>query len=211
MSFVFESSSLITLFVGENFRHLAKTSSLFPDEFFPDKVFFFQIEIVFLGTPYLKDTSSLLEAPFSNSSNASYFSICALFLERSSLQICLKIYNVLKSDSNNRMLNSSNYREKIAVGEWNLVRIMEMFELWRFQLGEVCYESLLENFHGANEIVRNKEMFELWRFKLQNYCKYILTRGKRHNSRSRIYKKRPFLFRFNTKHISFLRSIINGR
>ena len=38
---------------------------------------------------------------------------------------------------------------------------MEMFELWRFELGEVCYESLLENFHGANEIVRNKEMFEL--------------------------------------------------
>ena len=31
MSFVFD--------VGENFRHLAKISSLFPDEFFPDKVY----------------------------------------------------------------------------------------------------------------------------------------------------------------------------
>ena len=38
MSFVFESSSLITSFVGENFRQLAKISSLFLDEFFPDKV-----------------------------------------------------------------------------------------------------------------------------------------------------------------------------
>ena len=42
------------------------------------------------------------------------------------------------------MLNSSKYREKIAIGEWNLVQIMEMFELWRFELGEVCYETLLE-------------------------------------------------------------------
>ena len=55
MFFAFESSSLITLFVGENFslvnfrhfsplfvgenfRPLAKISSLFPDEFFPDTV-----------------------------------------------------------------------------------------------------------------------------------------------------------------------------
>ena len=44
MSLVFESSSLITLFVGENLRrgkvssHLTKISSLFPDELSPDKV-----------------------------------------------------------------------------------------------------------------------------------------------------------------------------
>ena len=28
------------IFVGENFRHLTKISSLFPDEVFPDKVYF---------------------------------------------------------------------------------------------------------------------------------------------------------------------------
>ena len=31
------------IFVGENFRHLTKISSLFPDEVFPDKVLAFKL------------------------------------------------------------------------------------------------------------------------------------------------------------------------
>ena len=38
---------------------------------------------------------------------------------------------------------------------------MELFEIWRFELGEVYYESLLRKFHRATEIVRIMEVFEL--------------------------------------------------
>ena len=35
------------------------------------------------------------------------------------------------------------------------------FEIRRFELGEVNYESLLRNFHRATEFVRIMEVFEL--------------------------------------------------
>ena len=39
---------------------------------------------------------------------------------------------------------------------------MEMSEIWRFELGEVYYESLLRKFHRAiTEFVRIMEVFEL--------------------------------------------------
>ena len=34
-------------------------------------------------------------------------------------------------------LGEVDYKEKIAVGEWNLVPIMEMFELWEVQIAEI--------------------------------------------------------------------------
>ena len=54
-------------------------------------------------------------------------------LQWQSLQIFVKVHNVLKMDSNNRMLKSSNYREKIAVGRnttshlpywYNILRVL---------------------------------------------------------------------------------------
>ena len=53
------------------------------------------------------------------------------------------------------------YGEKIFHGTEKIVRNMELFEIWRFELGEVNYESLLRNFHRATEFVRIMEVFEL--------------------------------------------------
>ena len=37
---------------------------------------------------------------------------------------------------------------------------MELFEIWRFELREVNYKSLLRNFHRATEFFRIMEVFE---------------------------------------------------
>jgi len=48
-----------------------------------------------------------------------------------------------------------------------LDRIREFFELERFELREVNYESFLRKFDGDFEFVRIKERFELRRFELE--------------------------------------------
>ena len=40
------------------------------------------------------------------------------------------------------------------MGVEKLFRIMKFFELWRFKLWEISYESFLRNFHGAEEFLR---------------------------------------------------------
>ena len=49
----------------------------------------------------------------------------------------------------------------MPLGTRRMVQIKEMFELQRFGLGEVTYESLLRLFHGDSGFVRIREMFEL--------------------------------------------------
>ena len=43
---------------------------------------------------------------------------------------------------------------------------MEVFKIWRFELWEAIYKSLLRNFYRAKEIIWIKEMFELWEVEL---------------------------------------------
>ena len=49
----------------------------------------------------------------------------------------------------------------MPLGTRRMVQIKEMFELYRFGLGEVTYKSLLRLFHGESGFVRIREMFEL--------------------------------------------------
>ena len=41
----------------------------------------------------------------------------------------------------------------MRLGTEKIVRNMEVFEIWRFELWEVTYKNLLRNIHGAKEIV----------------------------------------------------------
>ena len=50
---------------------------------------------------------------------------------------------------------------KYSRGQKKIVRNMELFEIWRFELGEVNYESLIRNFDRATEFVRIMEVFKL--------------------------------------------------
>ena len=49
----------------------------------------------------------------------------------------------------------------MLLGTGRMVQIKETFELWRFELGEVTYESLLRLFHGDSGFARIREMFKL--------------------------------------------------
>ena len=62
---------------------------------------------------------------------------------------------------------SVRIKEKyICLGTEESVPNMKVFEIWRFELWEVTYKSLLRSFHRAREIVRLREMFESWEVKL---------------------------------------------
>ena len=62
--------------------------------------------------------------------------------------------------------NNSNYRQHLAVGTAKFVRIIEVFELQRFELRKVNYKRFLRNFHGDFKFVRIMEIFELRGFEL---------------------------------------------
>ena len=63
-------------------------------------------------------------------------------------------------------------------------RIREFFELERFELREVIYESCLRKFDGDFEFVRIKERFELRRFEIERVnCSY--EQGPHHAFQSR--------------------------
>ena len=64
------------------------------------------------------------------------------------------------------LFNNSNYRENLAVGIL-FVRIIDVFELQRFELRKVNYKSFLRNFHGDFKFVRIMEIFELRGFELE--------------------------------------------
>ena len=49
----------------------------------------------------------------------------------------------------------------MSLGTRRMVQIKEMFELYRFGLGKVTYESLLRLFHGDSGLVWIREMFKL--------------------------------------------------
>ena len=63
--------------------------------------------------------------------------------------------------------NNSNYRENLAVGTWKFVRIIEVFELQRFELRKVNYKSFLRNFHGDFKFIRIMEILKLRGFELE--------------------------------------------
>ena len=68
------------------------------------------------------------------------------------------------------MLKSSNYRENFN-GSKKSVRIMEVFELQRFELWKAKYKSFLRKFHDDFAFDRIMEVFELRRFELERlYC-----------------------------------------
>ena len=63
----------------------------------------------------------------------------------------------------------------MPLGTRRMVQIKEVFELYRFGLGEVTYESLLRLFHGDSGFVRIREMFELGGVELERvHCRFIL-------------------------------------
>ena len=56
-----------------------------------------------------------------------------------------------------------------------MVQIKEMFELYRFGLEEVTYESVLRLFHGDSGFVRIREMLELGGVELERvHCISVL-------------------------------------
>ena len=94
--------------------------------------------------------------------------------------VCIKNQNIRKNKSKfERPLdgdNGENYRQNLHKGTWKSVRIIEIFELSRFDLRKGTYKSFLRKFHGDFKFVLIMETFELWRFELGRInCNDVVT------------------------------------